>query len=98
MYESGFHVFFWFLVAIVSLLPEFPTEKQAHTENQNHHSRPHRCFQVDTRGRACDWYAQPGVCATDGEFYTPSPRTRLQISSPLGLLGSKGEVIVSVGG
>jgi len=27
---------------------------------------------VDTRGRACDWYAQPGVCATDGEFYTPS--------------------------
>ncbi|CAK9028284.1 Uncharacterized protein SCF082_LOCUS18288 [Durusdinium trenchii] len=27
---------------------------------------------VDTRGRACDWYAQPGVCNTDGEFYTPS--------------------------
>ena len=28
--------------------------------------------QVDTYGRACDHYAQPGVCDTDGEFYTPS--------------------------
>ena len=33
-------------------------------------------WQVDTRGRDCTWYAQPGVCNTDGEFYTPSALTQ----------------------
>ena len=40
------------------------------------HQPPFDTDQVDTRGRACDWYAQPGVCATDGEFYTPSLKTQ----------------------
>jgi hypothetical protein len=38
-------------------------------------SVPQDFAEVDTRGRDCTWYAQPGLCNTDGEFYTPSALT-----------------------